>query len=464
MISQKTRNSLLYLFAILVVIFGSIILVALAQGYEYDFLHNQIKVTGLVLIGSQPSGATINVDDHEVKPKTPYRIENAAIGPLKIKLTKAEYRDWQSSFVVQPGEVAFADYALLLPSNLNYKVINPDTSFTQLVNSDDHKRQFAVSQKPLGIWQIETDRSTQLYSPGGTAGKPEEASEEITGLQVSSDGSAMLFQQKNASGQISNMYLALGNSQAVNVSQEFGFNLAQLYFNPVNSHELYWLDNNSLRRINLDNKTVTAVLVGNIASLQIRRDRILVVEPPNSSKSEQNFFSYNLDGGDKKLVAAMSSDALGYELDYSKGRFNDYMAARAKGNNEFYLVRDPLGSARTTSVFTKEIKAFTFSPNGRFLVLDRMDQLKSYDLEFTQVYDYHYSLAGLSHWQWYNNYHLLITSNQKTSLVDFDGQNSYEIQQAGASTINAVPLEPDKYIDYLSPAGQVTRADLVLKR
>lgn len=465
MISQKTRNSLLYLFAILVVIFGSIILVALAQGYEYDFLHNQIKVTGLVLIGSQPGGANILLNNNQVKSKTPYRIENATIGPINIKLSRADYQAWQSNFIVQPGEVTFADYALLLPNNLNYKVLSPDTNFSQLANSEDHKRQFAISSKPLGVWQVEIDRPTQIYSPPTDASKPDQAPQELTNLLVSSDGSALLFQQKSASGLVNNMYMNLGNSQATNVSQEFNFNLATLYFNPANSHELYWLDGSNLRRINLDNKTVSAVLVSNITSVQIRHDRILVAEAQNDPlKAEQNFFSYNLDGGDKKLVATMVADPAGYELDYSKGRFNDYMAARAKGRNEFYLIRDPLASSRVTSVFTKDIKAFSFSPNGRFLVLDRMDQLKSYDLEFAQIYDYHYSLAGLSQWQWYNNYHLLITANQKTNLVDFDGQNSYGLQQAGAPTIGAVALEPDKYVDYLSATGQVTRVDLLLKR
>ncbi len=241
--------------------------------------------------------------------------------------------------------------------------------------------------------------------------------------------------------------------------------MAQLFFNPTNSHEFYWLEAGNLRKVSVDNKTVSAVLITNIASLQLRHDRIMVVETgATPDQAEQILYSYNLDGGDKKQVVVLGADSEGYELDYVKGRFNDYAAARARSKNIFYLIRDPLSNNHTTSVLTKDIKAFTFSPTGRFLVVNRADQLKTYDLEFTQIYDYHYSLTGLTGWQWYNDYHLLVTVANQARLVDFDGQNSYSLQQSGAAVSNSVPLEPDKYIDYLTAAGQITRVDLLLKR
>ena len=109
MISKQTQKALTYIFAILAMVLGSIFLVAMAQGYRYDFLTGQIKESGLVLIDSKPNGADIYINGTRDKNATPYRLTNAQLGPMNIELVRPEFRVWKKSLTVEAQQVGFAN-------------------------------------------------------------------------------------------------------------------------------------------------------------------------------------------------------------------------------------------------------------------------------------------------------------------------------------------------------------------
>ena len=134
------RQWIVSITAIIIIVIGTLILVAFAQGYNYDALHNQIYKTGLVLIDSSPNNAEIFLNSKIINKKTPYRYSGAPAGNLVVELKKEGYRDWLKNSVVIPGEVTFVNYSLLLPSVLEQKPINEDIIFSDIVKAENNNK------------------------------------------------------------------------------------------------------------------------------------------------------------------------------------------------------------------------------------------------------------------------------------------------------------------------------------
>jgi hypothetical protein len=66
MISQKTRSTLKITIGTILVAFGTLLLVAFSSGYNFDIFRGEIFSTGLVLLGTNPSGASIKINNKSI--------------------------------------------------------------------------------------------------------------------------------------------------------------------------------------------------------------------------------------------------------------------------------------------------------------------------------------------------------------------------------------------------------------
>ena len=92
MISQKTRSTLKITIGTILVTFGTLLLIAFSSGYNFDFIRGEVFSTGLVLLGSNPSGSSIKINSKDLKQKTPYRLENFKTGNITVELNRPEYK------------------------------------------------------------------------------------------------------------------------------------------------------------------------------------------------------------------------------------------------------------------------------------------------------------------------------------------------------------------------------------
>ncbi len=464
MISKQTRTALVYIASIIATVLGTIILVALARGYSYDFFSGQIKETGLVIINSQPSGASITLNGASTKHKTPFRLVNAEPGNLTVGLKRDEYRDWQRQLVVEAQEVSFADRALLIPKTILYDNLYGDFRATSVVQSNDNRRVAFVTTSPtLSIWVSDNEKPpVRIYQPP-TPTTPEETVTAISDLQLSANnGNQLLF--KTTSNAKTHFFTTptTGNQIATDINASFAIGGGTLTFNPANDRELFWLYEGKLRKLNLDSKATGSVMAENIAYMKIKSDRIFYISALTPTNLSHELWGMDLNGVRKIKILSSVVDSPEYKLDFARVQSQDYLMLLASKDKTAVLYSN-IYDKPVSSVLSKDATDFTFSPNGTYLVINHAQTVKAYNLELTDRFNHKTSLAGLTSWRWLDDYHLLVITNGQLRIMDFDGQNDQLISSPADQVATVLPNNNVESINYLV-AGQVKKLYLTLEK
>ncbi len=429
---KKTKSLVLPLVAIIFVFGGTILLVAFAQGYTFDPASRKISTTGLVLIDSSPNDAYITLNNKSLNKKTPYRSTGLSAGDITISLKKDQYRSWFSKQKVVAGEVTFANYALLLPEVLYQESVAAPSKYSQVLQSSSLNKTLALSKDTLTIYSLNNDGESKLLYKPAAPSEPSKAIVAIEKIQVSPNGERSLFTQVLANGERQTIFLHTGDGKFDNLTLEYGYAFVDLRFNPNDANELFWLEAGVLKKIRVSEKSISSNLISSIASLSVTSDRLLVVAQPDSSETSlpleaqtQKLSSYSFSATDQKQIAQIRADTAGYQLNYIKSRYDDYVAVLYLGSGLLELTRDPYATSYQPQATRYEgVKQITVSPNSRFIVLDQVGVMHTLDLEFNQQFESQTSTAKLQSWAWLDNYHLVLQQDSQLRLVDFDGQNN----------------------------------------
>lgn len=464
MISKQTQTALLYIVSIIVIVFGTIILVALARGYSYDFFNGQIKENGLVLINSTPSGASISFNGNATKFKTPYRLVNAEPGEMTVGLTKADYRKWQKKLTVQAQEVSFADRALLIPQSILYdNLYGSFKTLSTIQSNDNHRVVFVASSPDLSIWVSDGEKAPVKIYQAPVSDKPEDTITSISELQLSpNNGNQLLFKATSQARSSLFVVPTSENQTPTNISTSFGISSGSLTFNPTSDREFFWLDNGSVRKLNLDSKIVGNVLADNITYMKVKSDRIFYVSAITPNNLSHELWSMDLNGVRKIKILSSVVDSPTYEIDFARVRQKDYLmvlTAKDKTATLYSNIYDKPDS----SVLSKDAQGFTFSPNGTYLVVNNAGSTKSYDLDLVHHYNFKTDLSGFTDWRWLDDYHLLVITKGSLRIMDFDGQNDQIISENNDQVSTVLPNNDVKSINYVA-SGQVKKLYLTIKK
>lgn len=461
-ISQTTRLWLVSLTAISVVVLGTILLVAFAQGYSYDPINGQVRSSGLVLIDSKPNSASISVNGVDFRKKTPYRYTNAPAGTIRIDLQKDQYRNWSAQENVTAGEVTFADYAFLLPNILQQQSIAQPQPYTTVVQSADNSHTIALAKSPLVLLALNTEgESKELYKPVSQV-DPQKQVVDIDSIQVSRDGARVLFRQKLASGAFQKIVVETSNNKVDNLTEEFGLIFDDLRFGLRDSAELFWLETGVVKKVRVNERSISANLINNVASLSIASDRLLVVQTLQPPATTQQLVSYSYDGNDKKDITGLAIDPLGYSMNFIHSRYDEYVTVVHSTSGILELIKDPYSSHQSVTQLGDKVTTLTVSANGRFLVINQDQKMRTIDLEFAEHYNFDTSLEKLEQWSWYDEYHLVLRQNGQLRLVDFDGQNNQLL--TNTTDVIGVSIQPDhKTVLPLNTNGKLFKLYLIKK-
>ncbi len=454
MISKQTQKAASYIFAILAMVLGSIILVAFAQGYRYDFLTGQIKESGLVLIDSKPGSSDIYINGKRTKGSTPLRLTNAAVGPMNVEIARPEFRIWKKSFIVRAQQVSFADYAILLPQKLSYTSYLPEYKMSELVQPTKQRRSYAITTKPeVAVWRLDNNQNpTKLYAPPPNSG----SDTELSGLTPSIDGSRLLVTQRI--GTTVTRIVITDQDASLNLTANLQIDGGTLSFNPVNSNELYWLNPGGLlRKVNIQNQTIGPIIAQGVLAFRPDGNRLFAVLAPNADYTTNTL--WNIDAGSNRktrIMAEIPQGAGGYSIDLGKPRTGDYLAVLSNATKELLIIRDFDQDEPLTGFLSRTATAFSISTNGERIIYNAGNKLKTYDIEQAERFDFGVDITNLQGWRWYNDDHIVVVANNQLRFIDYDGQNDQILSDRGDSVTASTLHSNDKDILYISASGLKT--------
>ncbi len=437
-ISKKTRDILAYLIGGTVVVAGTLLLVAIANGWQYNVVTGEITETGLILMGSEPNGATITLNDKVLRQKTNYRYSSAPVGEYTIRYEKDQFRPWTSVTSVQAGQVTFSDHAWLIPNNIPQRNRYESLQISQAYQTEDRKRFILVDSTQPSSPLLYT--STDLKRPpvvlltnnqlSAAAGGPVT---QLDSLQFSDDASQMLFRVSTEGGSVA--WLTAGAAPAsqptiTNLTQTLLFNPTWISWVPRGNNEISYIEKGTLRRVQIREKNISEALAENVISARWSEEWLVYVSTQATANqpatTTQKLFIRPIDASSNNEIATLPLNGQSFETRYIRALDRDYIALLNEDTKILTLytgiLRNP--GNRTASAIGRNVSAITVSPNNRFLTHNASDQMVTLDFERFKRYRANTSLEGLTDWAWMNDQHLALKLGTNLKLVDYDGQNS----------------------------------------
>lgn len=435
------------------VVVTTILLVALGRGYSYDFRTGALKLHGLVVFSSSPSGADIFLGGKTIYRRTPYRSTLEA-GEYLFSVTKTGYRDWTKRITVYPSEVSWVQYILLIPTQIKQTTVTTGTAFSMLTTSFDHHH-FAYVGADGAVWTFDSNlaKPTKLYQPvAAAAGQPVE---QVSQLAWSHDASHLLVTTTNGTQPVYRL-VSLSDGSSIDLTTSFGFDFSGLRFSPSNWQLLYWISPEGLRQLNVGNKTVSAVLASNVVTYDFSGNQIIYVQTQDKG---DDLLVMDQSGQDQHQLAVLSPSPT-YLLSTGSYRNAPMAAVLATATRTITLYSGINGSQPTSRVITHSADALAFNTDGRFLNYQNGTRLATYDFEKSQTDLFGPSLQPYQMVQWFDTYHLLVAAGNELSLVEYDGGNQTNITGAVASSGVGVTNQEHNIIS-ISPAGSDGQLKLV---
>lgn len=421
-------------------------MVAFASGFNLDLVSGQIYTTGLVLLGSNPSGADIAINNQKISSKTPYRLENIRTGSLDVSYTKQDYHPWKTNYLVRAGEVTFADYALLIPREIEPHPIDPQKSFAEIFNSQDGSRVFAVSNSPLGILEI-SDGSAMRYILDLSTNPTLKSAQTIRLLSINNDGSAMVIQlQHESSSAIYWVNTSTGELVDLTVLAPV---LSSPKINPRNNREVLVLQNGQIQKIDITNRTIRDLPLRNVTSFNIDTDNLYSMENLNPTSDGQFYIRYDHNGNNRYVLAQYPTTQHPWQIQLSRWQGQNFSILVDLTSQSAHIVRE-VGGNNLTSNLGQNIKNISSSPDGRYINYIQGDELRTIDLESTERY--HASTPGAITLSWLTNHQLASKKSDGLYIVDFTGQNLIKIPPnipSGDHTLGIATSRNNKRIYYI---------------
>jgi hypothetical protein len=241
-------------------------LVAYGQGYSYDFAHRRLTHNGLVIISTQPSGATVKVDSKSGTKKTPYHASFEA-GSYRFHVTKPGFEPWTKILNVVASQVTLAEYIVLLPTHRPQAVLDTRVQMLGQVITKDHRHLAYIAPGTNGgliVLDLLTGKPTKMYQPAvATADIPEEV---LSDVKWSDDGSHLLLGSNIAGTHIVRLITASDGSQ-INLTDKYHFDFSTLQFSSRDWRQMYWISPDGLRRFDAGSQTVTGILAEKVCEL-----------------------------------------------------------------------------------------------------------------------------------------------------------------------------------------------------
>jgi hypothetical protein len=406
------------------IISATVIIVAFGQGYSYSLTTNTFSINGLLVLSTTPSGATVTVDGRTIRSKTPYRNTFEA-GLHDVTLAKAGYRNWQKRVQILATGVTNWQNILMVPTDLKQASVVSGKQITQILSTRDRKRfAFVTAGSDPGLWVLSPDRRTnqKIYSPAvATADTPAET---ILGASWADDGSHLLVKTQIASNVMYSI-VPSGGGSATNLTQLFQFDLTGLQFDPSDWRQLYWISPEGLRRLNVADKTVSAVLASNVLAFTFAgNDRLAFVQ---STPTGNILASSDGSGGNFKRLVEVVPTSPSYQLAYSLYNSTDYITVLPAATSVATVYGDIFTPTPSAKVISQSASSVASSDNGRFVGFIYNGGFGVYDLDDGLVYTNKQSSA-VSNFAWFDPAHVILNENGNAILSEYDGGNPVTLQ------------------------------------
>lgn len=427
-----------------------VLLTFLILGYR---LSNNLTLdrAGLVQFISQPSGATISIDGSNISSRTPAK-SMLTSGEHTISFSRDGYGAWTKTVDVHPGRVIWLNYALLLPSSPEISTVKSYDTLVASSASPNSQYLLLLLDNSTALFELidingndikTISISAQDYLSG--YGDPE-VEHSFTIDSWNYDSNKVLLRH-NYAEETEWFILDIKNpANSLNLTVNYKMSFSSIKFFTNDGRKLFVLEGGNLRRADIVDKTISAVLMDNVDRIANDGDTVTYVSSIGVDGFRRIGTYKDGDGGPSVLYVVNPDIA---PIKTTSGEYYGAKYMAISENNKLLVLRGsyPTFDRPATSLsqvydvdldFT--IENLEMGKNSRFIYATNKTDIYVFDLETLtgSYFKLDGEMESSPHLTWLNDFILYSTLGNKLTIYDFDGDNKRTIQDVLEGSVAAI--------------------------
>jgi hypothetical protein len=424
-----------------ILIVGVLILVTMGYSLGRD---GRIEQTGLVQFESHPSGATVLIDGEAQFAKTTTKAVLSP-GEHQFEVRRDGYDSWQKKANISSGRVLWLNYTRLLPNKRADKFVKYYEGLYKMSVSPQSRYALMLDSPPSLTLHYLDMRGDDVESQSLQISKFF-AELDVEGVQHSFDviswnnDENRVLVKHDFGGNSEWVWLNLKDiSSSLNLTNEYRLGITDVKFAANDGKKLVLLEGGNLRRADVGNKTISAVLADKVLKVYMASEKdVLLITDDQKNKTRSFGFYKNGDQGLSEIYALEAKD--GDLLNVVGGKYygDEYVAISE--NNKLQVLKGDFptfGRVTDSLRYLVDVKLdwpierLELSANKRFVHAINKGKVYSYDLE--NLVGQYFTLDGKydssEPLNWLDDYMLWTDKGGQLVIYDFDGDNKRQVQK-----------------------------------
>lgn len=412
---------------------GTIILVLAGQGYDFNRSTGEVIQNGLMLVNTRPENAMVTIGGQAESDQTPGRFPLPA-GDYELGITLDGYRPWSKLVKVAPNSVEWVYYPLLVPNELSPEPVTAWRDLGFISQSFDPRRVLvrqATDKPEFTLMELDgqsLNSDEKLLLPASVSSPSGGSTGTFAAIEWSSNNRFVLLTHRRGE---TTQYIRLDTEtveESLNLSEFFDLNLTEAAFINSSANQLYALANRDLRRLDVNQQTISAPLVREVAAYELMRDQFVLYLATIEGKLQVGL----IDGDNPPRLLESDLDGAASRYRIALGEFDRqlHVAILDTGNDEVRIWRDPHTGDVPAPAFV-QFKAsgaseLDLSRNGQFVLAQGGGAFATYDLDRGREYHFEtpFPKAADQVFEWMDGYRLLgFDKTSRLYVFEFDGAN-----------------------------------------
>ena len=443
---------------VLAVVAMVVVLAFMVSGY---WLNSDFKVErqGMIQVSSVPTGADFDVDGESSWLQRTNTSKILTSGEHTVTLSKEGYDTWTKTVNISEGLLYRIHYPRLFlqdresekalsATGFKMATISPNNKLLLLINDTSEWRLVNLSSSTLEPKKLNLSKALPAVSlaDGASVGL-------FTGQILDSDwdqNSSHLLLKIATDDKTEWLLVDIENpASSVNLSREFGVDFDNVKILDNSSHNLLAVQNGNLHKINVSDKSVSAVLVKDVVSFDHYEDEIAY-----SALAEDGSYTVGLIKTDGSEATKLESTSEPTRVAISKFYDDMFITTLSQSTVALYKKTDFTPVSNFELSFHPE--AMEVGHNGEFITMYTGGQIATLDMEANAVREW--SVEGES-FNWLDNDMVYTVSGGDLIVYDFDGFNRRVLAHNVSNHFPATITE-DKWLYYFSD-GDIIREWLI---
>jgi hypothetical protein len=456
---QPLVRTAIYAFMTATVVIIVTLLTFIVLGYQFNKRDGKIEQGGLLQFASVPQGAAVTLDGIKLGSQTNTK-STVDVGSHSVNFDLKGYRTWKKTIGITAGQVGWVSYARLVPTTVTPKEVRTFSELTGALASPQHNYMLlhqSGDQPTFTLANIQGDtvRYTDLTLPAGSYTAPAEGKTQSFTLDSwSHDEQAVLIKHMYDDGKTEWILLNRGDpTKSINISTTFGVEPSKLIFAGNGNRLLFVQTDDIVRRINLDEQTLSRPLASKVDTFTAYDDKTITYTTTANDKSQRTVGYAAIDIPQPITIATYPAD--GTVLNAAMATYFSQRYVVILHGDKLTIQTGTLptvgGAAKLKTVATQTVPAgasnLDMSTNSRFAVMQLPDGFATYDIDLMKFDKSTWATQSPAPKQitWLDDYIIWSDNGNQLRFYDFDGGNQQNIMPVTEGFAASVSPN-DKYL------------------